>query len=329
MVMKNQKQSKMKRIKWCALLLACMLPFTGWAMSEQPITLTTPTGDIYGVIALPEQTKNCPIVLLIAGSGPTNMDGNTVVNGVAVQSNDALKLIAEGLADQGIASLRYDKRGIASSMLAAKNESDLRFGDYIADAQGWIELLHKDSRFTAVYVMGHSEGSLIGMVACRDNQSVKGFISLAGAGRPAYEIVEEQLSGQPLQVQQYVKEVNEKLRAGESVDNVPMGLMALFRPSVQPYLTSWYNYNPQEVIADLKQPVLIVQGDTDIQVSVKDAELLKEAQPRAEYRLLSGMNHVLKVCESKDPMAQQSFYSNPAFPLHAELIPIIVKFIQP
>ncbi len=319
----------MRRMKWSVLLLAVMFPFIGWAMSEEAVTLTTPTGDIYGKIVLPESAKPCPVVLLIAGSGPTNMDGNTVVNGQTIQQNDALKLIAEGLAEQGIATLRYDKRGIATSVAAGKNESDLRFDDYVVDTQGWIELLKKDNRFTTIYVLGHSEGSLIGMAACRGNKSVNGVISVAGAGRPAYEVVEEQLANQPLQVQSYVKETNEKLRRGERVDNVPMGLMALFRPSVQPYLTSWYSYHPQEVIAELKQPILIVQGDTDIQVSVTDAELLKQAQPRAQYQVLTGMNHVLKVCESKDPIAQQTSYIDPSLPLHPDLIPIFVKFIKP
>ncbi len=319
----------MRQTRWYLLLWSLIFPVVGWAMTEQPVTLITPTGTIYGVIALPEQAKPCPVVLLIAGSGPTNMDGNTVVNGKAVQPNNSLKLIAEGLADRGIATLRYDKRGIATSALAGKEESELRFDDYVVDTRGWIEQLRQDRRFTAVYVLGHSEGSLIGMIAAQNNKSVKGVISLAGAGRPAYEIVEEQLVNQPLQVQAYVKEVNKKLRVGERVENIPMGLMALFRPSVQPYLTSWYSYNPQEVIAGLKQSVLIVQGDTDIQVSVKDAELLKQAQPRAKYCLLSLMNHVLKTCESKDPMAQQSSYINPSLPLHRDLIPTIIQFIQP
>ncbi len=319
----------MKRLKQYLLLLALTLPFAGWAIPEEAVTLTTPTGDIYGKIALPAQDTPCPIVLLIAGSGPTDMDGNTVINGQAVQQNNSLKLIAEGLADRGIATLRYDKRGIAGSMLAAKSESDLRFDNYVADAQSWVELLKKENRFTEVYILGHSEGSLIGMAASKGNPSVAGVISLAGAGRPAYEILEEQLTTQPLQVQQYVKEVNEKLKMGKMVDNIPMGLMALFRPSVQPYMISWYRYNPQEVIATLTQPILILQGDTDIQVSVKDSELLQQAQPLAQYKLLPHMNHVLKVCESKEPLVQQATYTNPLLPLHEDLIPTIVRFIKP
>lgn len=60
-----------------------------------------------------------------------------------------------------------------------------------------------------------------------------------------------------------VKSINDSLKAGKEVSNIPMGLMTLFRPSVQPYLISWYRYNPQEVIAKLRQPVLILQGDKE------------------------------------------------------------------
>ena len=64
-----------------------------------------------------------------------------------------------------------------------------------------------------------------------------------------------------------------------------MGLMTLFRPSVQPYLISWYRYNPQEVIAKLRQPVLILQGDKDVQVSEEDAKLLKQSLPKAQFQI--------------------------------------------
>ena len=155
-------------------------------MEEQSVSLDTPTGKINGKIGLPDAEKP-PIVLLIAGSGPTDMDGNTNSGGFSMKNN-SLKLLAEGLAQRGIATLRFDKRGIASSSAAAKKERDLRFEDYVADAQGWIDRLSDDSRFSDVFVLGHSEGSLIGMLASVDNPKVKGFISLAGAGRPAYDI---------------------------------------------------------------------------------------------------------------------------------------------
>jgi predicted alpha/beta hydrolase len=85
-----------------------------------------------------------PVVLLIAGSGPTDMNGNSMQLGI--QPN-TLKLIAEGLAKKGIATVRFDKRGIASSVAAAKDEFSLRFDDYVNDVRLWIDKLAGDRRF--------------------------------------------------------------------------------------------------------------------------------------------------------------------------------------
>lgn len=198
----------------------------------------------------------------------------------------------------------------------------------MTDVQGWIDRLSEDSRFSDVFVLGHSEGSLIGMLASVDNPKVKGFISLAGAGRPAYDIIEEQLSGQPAEVRHLVKSINDSLKAGKEVSNIPMGLTALFRPSVQPYLISWYRYNPQEVIAKLRQPVLILQGDKDVQVSEEDAKLLEQSLPKAQLQILKDMNHVLKTCESVDMQVQQATYANPDLPVQEDLLITIEKFVK-
>jgi pimeloyl-ACP methyl ester carboxylesterase len=181
----------MKQLRLIILFSILSLSVTVRAMEEQSVSLDTPTGKINGKIGLPDAEKP-PIVLLIAGSGPTDMDGNTNSGGFSMKNN-SLKLLAEGLAQRGIATLRFDKRGIASSSAAAKKERDLRFEDYVADAQGWIDRLSDDSRFSDVFVLGHSEGSLIGMLASVDNPKVKGFISLAGAGRPAASISQSPL----------------------------------------------------------------------------------------------------------------------------------------
>lgn len=317
----------MKRLHVKLSIFLVLLPMLCRAVEERPVSLNTPAGTIEGKMLLPDAERP-PVVLIIAGSGPTDMDGNTVMGAVTIKNN-SLKLLAEGLARQGIASLRYDKRGIATSAAAGKKEADLRFDDYVADAREWIDWLDTDGRFSGIFVVGHSEGSLIGMLASAGNARVKGFVSLAGAGRPAYEIIEEQMSSQPAEVRLLVKTFNDSLRAGKTIADVPMGLMALYRPSVQPYLISWFRYNPQKIVGDLKQPVLIIQGDKDIQVSVNDAELLKAAQPRATLQLVENMNHVLKWCESVDAGEQQATYTNPNLPVVETLLNVIGKFIKP
>ena len=94
------------------------------------------------------------------------------------------------------------------------------------------------------------------MLACQSRPKVKSFISIAGAGSPAYEIIEKQVAAQmmPESIRKEVADINRSLRNGKEVAQVPAYLQALFRPSVQPYLISWYKYNPQTVIASLKMP---------------------------------------------------------------------------
>lgn len=198
------------------------------------------------------------------------------------------------------------------------------------DVIGWIDYLAKDRRFTGITVVGHSEGSLIGMLACKDRPKVKGFVSLAGAGRPAYELIEIQVTAQklPEAMLKEVASINESLKGGKEVTDVPVYLQSLFRASVQPYLISWYKYNPQTIIAALKVPVLIVQGKTDIQVSVEDAELLKKACPAARFLLIDRMNHVLKDCDVTDQQQQLAVYTNPSLPVNTILISSVSSFIK-
>ena len=155
----------------CFLCQAQLMPLNG-----ETVTLDTKEGDINGELLLPNGGKTYPVVLLIAGSGPTDMDGNSAIGNM---KNNSLKFLAEGLAANGIASLRFDKRGIATSAAAGKEESLLRFEDYVNDVKGWINYLAKDKRFTGITVVGHSEGSLIGMLACTNQPEVKALVSIS------------------------------------------------------------------------------------------------------------------------------------------------------
>ena len=140
----------------------------------------------------------------------------------------------------------FDKRGIGTSASAGKEEAKLRFEDYVNDVTGWIDYLSKEKRFTTITVAGHSEGALIGMLACQNRPKVKGYISIAGAGRPAYEIIEAQVTAQqnPEAVRKEVASINGSLKNGKEVSDVPAYLQSLYRASVQPYLISWFKYNP-------------------------------------------------------------------------------------
>ncbi|MFV0418904.1 MAG: alpha/beta hydrolase [Dysgonomonas sp.] len=297
-------------------------------VSEENIVLKTPSGDILGTLKVPINKKAIPIALLIAGSGPTDRNGNQ-----PNMQNNSLKMMGDALFYEGIASLSFDKLGIGESKGTMKNEADLRFEDYINDVCSWIDLLSEDKRFSDIIIIGHSEGSLIGMIASKDNKKVSKYISIAGAGETAGNILrkqlEKQLIGQPQSIKDLIFSYIGKLEKGETIENVPPTLNSLFRPSVQPYMISWLKYNPQNEISQLTIPSLILQGTTDIQVSTEQAEMLAKANPNAKKVIIENMNHVLKDCENTDSQSQiTSTYNNPNAPINQKLVKDIVSFIK-
>ena len=277
-------------------------------------TLQTATGELSGTLTVPILKGTFPVALIIAGSGPTDRNGNNLQ-----MKNNSLLLLAHELAAQGIASIRYDKRGIGASKDALISEENLRFENYAEDAKAWAAQLKADSRFNKLIVIGHSEGSLLGLLAC---EQADVFVSLAGAGRPIDVILKEQLAVQLKGKKKLLRAADEglsKLKKGELVEDAPVELFGLFRPSVQPYMISWMKYDPAVEISKLKIPVIIIQGTTDLQVQVKDAELLHAASPSSRYILIEGMNHIFKLAPS-DREKNIETYSNPELPLAEELL---------
>ena len=302
------------------ILLLLFIPLLSFGQEEE-ITLKTKTGDIKGSLLIPSFSEKTAVVLIIAGSGPTDRNGNN-----PMMTNNSLKMLAKELQKNGIASVRYDKRGIGESKNSGLQEIDLRFEDYVQDVEEWIKLLKEDERFSNIIVLGHSEGSLIGMIASH-KQEAKKFISVAGVGIPAGDIIRKQLKGQPQFVLDESLKIIEKLENGETVENVSQMLYSLFRPSVQPYIISWFKYDPKKEIAKLDIPILIVQGTTDIQVSVSDADKLALANKKSQKQIIEGMNHILKEAVM-DRQKNIQTYSIPDLPLKKELMEVIVKFIE-
>ncbi len=240
---------------------------------------------------------------------------------------------ADALYQNNIATLCFDKRGIGQSKLAGMKESELRIEDYVNDVRGWATLLSQDNRFLSVSIIGHSEGALIGLIASKNNTKISKYISIAGLGEPASKILKKQLDkqliGQPQALRDQVSFCIDQLEQGKQIENVPVSLNTLFRPSVQPYMISWFRYNPQKEIAELSIPILIVQGTMDIQVSVEQSELLVMGNKKAEKVIIDNMDHVMKNSKSKDTQSQLiGSYNNPTSSLNGDLVKNIVEFLK-
>lgn len=283
-------------------------------------------GELHGALLMPGGDAAVPAVLMIAGSGPTDRNGNSTMPGVLPAT---LKLIAQGLGARGIGSLRFDKRGIGASAGAMTAEADLRFDTYVDDAVAWANFLAIQKRVSCVAILGHSEGALIAALTAAKVKNC-GLISISGAGRSGPDILTAQLSApqgglpQPLLGQALAAIAS--LKKGETVPNPPPQLAAMFRPSVQPYLMSWFAYDPARAIASVQAPVLILQGTADIQVSVEDARLLAAGHPGATLVLLEGVNHILKNAPA-DRAANIATYADPDLPLAPDVVPAIADFV--
>src|SRR5262245_38996911 len=187
-----------RHYRLAALALGLILPC---AHGQPPATpdsgpgtearLETKTGTLSGTFDLPKGAGPFPVIIIIAGSGPTDRDGNQVL-----MRNDSLKMLGQGLAAKGIAVLRYDRRGVGKSMAAAPKEQDLRFDHLIDDAVEWVKLLRTDKRFSKVAIGGHSEGALVSLVAAK-RAKADAYVSISGAGRPIPAVLREQLSKLP------------------------------------------------------------------------------------------------------------------------------------
>lgn len=290
--------------------------------TTEAVELKTDTGTLYGTLDLPAGPGPWPVVVLHAGSGPTDRDGNN-----PQMKNDALKRVGHALAGGGVACLRYDKRGIAASAKAMGKEEDLRLTTYADDATAWAELLRKDKRFGKVGFVGHSEGSLIGAVSGR-KANYDAFVSLCGPGRKFADLLREQLKKLPTDWYDKCAVIITDLEAGKEVADVPKELAALFRPSVQPYLISTFKPDPVKELAALKCPVQVVSGGTDIQVKEDDFKLLAGSKKGVKAVRIESMNHVLKEVKSDEPKDQLASYTDPELPLHPKLADELIGFLK-
>ena len=283
-------------------------------------------GSLGGIYAVPTMEPAENIVIIIPGSGNTDLNGN----GPNLNSN-TYKFLSAGLVEQGVATLRIDKRGIGSSASALRDANNVTISDYADDIQQWIIKIRNETRIPNIWIAGHSEGGLVALVAAQMTNEISGLILLASAGRPIGKVLCEQMerhlgSGDTLEI---VFSTITKLESGHHVDvsQLPNSISAVFAPQIQNYLISWLSYNPVELLRCIKVPTLVVHGTKDLQVSTLDADLLSRANNQAELVQIANMNHVLKDVLAVDRIANFASYQNPGQGISSVLLDRIVQYI--
>lgn len=298
------------------------------AFEKRPVALERDFGTLYGTLTVPARGAETA-VLLIAGSGPTDRDGNN--RGLRC---DCYRLLAEELTAAGYAVLRYDKRAIGSSVLDDPTlVAELTLDQYIDDAAALADYLAGEG-FRRVVLAGHSEGALIASVAAQRSPAVAGIISLCGAGYPIDEVLRLQMAGQlvPAHMELFVEveQIIASLKRGERVDMTyhTQGLQALFSPSVQPFIISQMRYDPRQELRKAQVPALIVGGGNDLQVPADNAETLAAARRDARKCIIPGMAHTLKACAETTLEGQlRTAYGDPTLPLAPGLVQAITEFL--
>lgn len=287
---------------------------------EKNVNIKVENDSIYGTLLTSKQNVNKVLFIIIPGSGPTDRDGNQVV----VNTNST-KYLAESLANKGIDTYRFDQSVIKLAQTEGFKEENYTFSLLVDEVKRITDYFKKQIPYKKIVLAGHSQGSLVGMLAV--NENVNAFVSLNGAGQSIDLVLLEQLKKQvPFLEESYTKNILQ-IKNGETLTDVNPFLTSLFRPSVAPFLHEWMKFNPQEVIAKLNIPVMIVGGTKDMQVSVDEAKMLHTAQPKSQLVVVQNMNHLFKEIKEGD-IENQNSYTNPDLPIMPILVEEIVVFVN-
>lgn len=294
---------------------------------EVPVEAPGPHGALAGTMLRSSDDRG-PVALIIPGSGPTDRDGNNPA-GVTAAS---YRLLAEGLAAQGITTVRIDKRGMFGSSAAVPDPNAVTIADYVSDTAAWVNVIRKQTGASCVWLIGHSEGGLVSLAAAQELDNLCGLILVAAPGRPMGDVIRQQLRANPANAP-FIEAADaaiDRLNSGQKVDasSLPQPLLPLFSPAVQDYLISAFALDPADLAARVELPMLIVQGDKDLQVPVEDAKRLKAANPAAILEILPGVNHVLKDVASDSPADNLATYNMPDLPLAEGIVATIADFMK-
>jgi len=280
---------------------------------------------IDGTLLQPQKLNSKTLAIIIPGSGPTNRDGNQ-----SVGKNNSLKMLAEFLTEQGIASFRYDKRILKLAKIEMLDESRLRFDDFVKDAADVVNYFklynNEDYGFENYILIGHSQGALVAQLASL-RTAVNALILLCGTAHPIDEVMLSQIQKQAPFLSEDLKTAFDSIKTVGYVNEFNPLLKTVLRQDVQPFMGSWMKYKPKKIAQKIEIPTLVVGGTTDIQVPAKDAKELAENFQNGDYAIIENMNHILKTIDDIG-LENQKTYMNPNLPLSEELKSELEKFLE-
>jgi alpha-beta hydrolase superfamily lysophospholipase len=291
-----------------------------------PLTAPGPLAPLAGTYI--DAGAHSPVVLILPGSGPTDRDGNSRLGVTAAP----YRMLAEALASKGVSTVRIDKRGLGGSKAAVRDGNDVTMDDYAADVHSWVGSIRQRTHARCVWVLGHSEGGLVALTAGQNPKGICGLVLVSSLGRKMGDVIRAQLRANPgnAPILDSALAAIESLEAGKRVDVTELdpALQPLFAPQVQGFLIGTFRRDPAQLASSVKLPMLIVQGERDLQVSVEDARALAAADPKAKLVLIPTMNHVLKDIGSDDAKANVAAYADSSLPVDETLVDEVATFVK-
>lgn len=262
--------------------------------------------------------EKTPLIIWVHGSGPIDRNGNQpILNANA----NYIKQFRDAINKEDLAFFSFDKSSTNPKNLPFFKDATINI--FIDDIKKIVEHFKSQNRFSEIILLGHSQGSLIGMMALKNADK---FISVAGTSEKLEDVLVSQLAKNNEVMAKMIGEHFSELEQKNSIEKVDPQLANVFAKPNWSFLKSWNQINPSIEAKKIKIPTLIINGTKDLQVQIDNAEKLHKIIPSSKLVIIEGMNHVLKHIE-KDEDNTKSYFT-PDFPLSTELIETIVSFIK-
>ena len=287
----------------------------GQKINSEEILIKNNTIELPGTLTYIKE--NTPLIIWIHGSGNVDRNGN---QGTIIKAN-YIKQFRDSINKEGIAFFSYDKR--SANQKNIKNLKGTLFEDFVKDAKKVITYFKDNNRFSEIILIGHSQGSLVAMLASKKSNK---YISIAGPSESIDKTIIKQVTKQSAEFGKITEAHFKELFETGTIEQVNPLLVTVFAKQNLDFIANYSKYNPIDEIKKLTIPTLIVNGTKDLQVKAEDAKALHKALPRSKLVLIENMNHVLKDIE-KDSDNMNSYYTAD-FPLSTKLITTIVAFLK-